>query len=221
MSIQQYDTVLFDLDGTILDTNELILRSFLQALQECGFGHLTREDIIPHMGQPLDEQLSRLSGLTDVEELRARYRAANWSMHDKLVTAFPYVHEVVEELDRLGIAMGVVTTKIRRTTDMGLELTGLAKYMKTLVTLDDVTKPKPDPQPVQLALERLGADPKRTLMVGDSSADILSANGAGVPSVAVTWTLKGIEALIPYGPRYVISDMRELLDLIGVQKRVV
>ncbi|WP_166240811.1 pyrophosphatase PpaX [Paenibacillus turpanensis] len=212
------DTVLFDLDGTILDTNELILRSFLQALHHFGHTDITREHIIPHMGKPLDEQLRDLSGRDDVEALRAKYRESNWAMHDQLVSAFPYVKEVVEELHQAGITLGVVTTKIRKTTDMGLKLTGLYDYMKALITLDDVQNPKPHPEPVLKALEALGARAENTIMVGDSGADIDSANAAGVTSVAVTWTLKGIDALLPHKPKHVISDMRELLDLVGVKR---
>jgi pyrophosphatase PpaX len=213
-------TVLFDLDGTIIDTNELIIQSFIHALWDQNRLLLTREQIIPHMGKTLVNQLKSLSGQEDVEVLVDVYRAYNLRMHDEMVCAFPYVREVIEQLHQCGIHMGIVTTKMRKTADMGMHLCGLDKYIKAVITLDDVIHPKPHPEPVEKAVKLLGADIHQTLMLGDSPYDIEAANRAGVISAGVSWSLKGEEALKPYHPDYMISDMRELLQIVGVERDI-
>ncbi|WP_127533460.1 pyrophosphatase PpaX [Paenibacillus kobensis] len=207
-------TMLFDLDGTILDTNELIIQSFLHALDgivEPGFG---AEHIIPLMGQPLTKQLQHFSGLEDVTQLLAKYREHNLRVHDEYVRSFPYVNEVIGTLHEKGIKLGVVTTKIRMTTERGLTFVGLREYISTEVTIDDVQHAKPHPEPVLRALEELGADPATTMMIGDSAVDIESANAAGVISVGVAWSLKGGQMLRDAGARHIIHDMRDLYKFV-------
>jgi len=213
-----FQTVLFDLDGTILDTNELIIQSFLHALQDIVPPDFTREHIIPSMGLPLAVQLQQFSGAEDVEELIRAYRTVNLQLHDDLVQAFPYVNDVLERLHAAGLKLGVVTTKMQMTTERGLKHVGIRDYMSAIVTLDDVERPKPDAEPVELALQRLGALPETALMVGDSIVDIQSAAAAGVRSVGVAWSLKGEAVLREAGADYIIHDMRELLTLAGLER---
>jgi pyrophosphatase PpaX len=208
------ECVLFDLDGTIVDTNELILNSFLYALQHNNLPLLSREEMIPHMGTTLQHQMRVFSGLEDVSILEQAYRSYNYEHHDVLIRSFPHVNETMEELARQGIKMGIVTTKIRPTTLKALEMFDLLKYMDTIVTVNDVTEPKPHPEPVLTALQNLNADPERTLMVGDSTVDIQSAKAAGVRAVAVAWSLKGEETLSKYDPDYIIHDMKEICELV-------
>ncbi|MFD3262171.1 pyrophosphatase PpaX [Paenibacillus lentus] len=208
------DTVLFDLDGTIVDTNELIIASFQHVLDKHKQPH-TREQIIPYMGMTLEQQFQAFSGWQDVAELVTDYRSFNTVHHDTMVKGFPHVDEVISALKDKGIKVGIVTTKIRPSTMRVLELFGLLKYMDTIVTVQDVTHPKPHPEPVLTAMERLNADPKRTLMVGDSPADIKSAQAAGALSAAVAWSLKGAEELKKYNPDYILEDMLDLYGILG------
>lgn len=212
------ETILFDLDGTIIDTNELIIETFLHVLKDHVPPTFTREHIIPSMGQPLESQIRLFTGLTEVEHLTEAYRKYNRERHDELVREFPYVREVIENLHNHGLKLGVVTTKVRETTERALKMFGLAPYLGTVVTILDVKNPKPHPEPVLRAIELLGANPETTMMVGDSPADIQSANAAGVISVAVGWSLKGAAALQAYDPKYIIQDMRELYSLVGLER---
>ncbi|CAM4496321.1 pyrophosphatase PpaX [Paenibacillus typhae] len=206
--------VLFDLDGTIVNTNELIINSFMHALKENNLPPLSREQIIPHMGTTLQQQISTFSGLVDTSALELSYRAYNNAHHDELIAAFPHVNETMDELLRRGIKLGIVTTKIRPTTLRALEMFDLLKYMETIVTVNDVEHPKPHPEPVLTALRNLNADPQRTLMVGDSAVDIQSAQAAGVRVAGVSWSLKGEETLRKYHPDYIIQDMTDLLTIV-------
>jgi pyrophosphatase PpaX len=211
-------TMLFDLDGTILDTNELIITSFVESLKgivPAGFG---RDHIIPSMGQPLIDQLKLFSGLDEVDHLVSAYREINLRLHDEYVKPFEQVKEVLEQLHRNGIKLGVVTTKMRLTTEKGLKFVGIFDYMDAIVTIDDVVNAKPHPEPVLKAMELLGADPATTLMLGDSTVDIKSAVAAGAAAVGVAWSLKGGQILREAGADYVIDDMRELLAFAGLER---
>ncbi|WP_151737745.1 pyrophosphatase PpaX [Paenibacillus tengchongensis] len=209
------ECVLFDLDGTIVNTNELILSSFMHALQENNLPLMTREEMIPHMGTTLHQQLSAFSGLIDTAVLERSYRSYNNTHHDELVAAFPHVNETMQQLQQRGIRMGIVTTKIRPSTMKTLEMFDMLQYMDTIVTVNDVTHPKPHPEPVLTAVQALGVRPERTLMVGDSPVDIQSAKAAGVLAAGVAWSLKGEETLRQYGPDFIIHDMTDLLEMLG------
>ncbi len=210
------ETILFDLDGTIIDTNELIIQSFLHVFKDS-----SRDEIIPHMGKTLGEQLQILSGQEEVEDLVKAYRAYNVENHDALIGDFPYVKEVIEALHDAGIKMGIVTTKMRKTSLRGLDRLGITDYMDAIVTIDDVEHAKPHPEPVLKAMSIMGANPAATMMVGDSAADIQAANSAGVISTAVAWSLKGVDVLKAYEPKHIIYDMRDLLPLAGIKRDLV
>ncbi|MFD0589770.1 pyrophosphatase PpaX [Paenibacillus sp. GCM10027627] len=219
--MKQVRTMLFDLDGTILDTNELIIRSFLESLEGTAPEGFSREQIIPSMGQPLSDQMKLFSGLEDVSHLVASYRQINLRLHDELVKPFEFVNEVLEKLHNSGVQIGVVTTKMRLTTERGLKFVGIFDYIDAIVTIDDVTHPKPHPEPVLKAIELLGADPATTIMVGDSTVDMQSAVAAGAIAVGVAWSLKGGQVLRDAGANYVIDDMRELYAFAGAEREMV
>lgn len=211
-------TILFDLDGTIIDTNELIIATFLNVLEGKTLEPFTRDTIIPNMGRPLVEQLLMFSGRAEVDDLVQAYREYNFRMHDELVREFSYVREAMEKLQANGVRMGVVTSKVRLTTEKGLKLFGLDRYMDVVVTVDDVVQPKPDPEGIRLAMQAIGAVPEETLMVGDSQYDILAAQNAGVRAAGVAWSMKGEAFLAGYNPDYMLQDMRDLYNIAGITR---
>ena len=211
------DTVLFDLDGTIINTNELIITTFMHFIEKNGLKPHTREEIIPHMGMTLEHQLQIFSGREDVAELVADYRKYNRERHDELIRDFPHVKEVISSLYEQGITMGIVTTKIKETTLLALNMFGLKPYMKSIVTVEDVKHPKPHPEPILTAMRELNADPARTLMVGDSAADLQCAKAAGVHAAGVAWSLKGESMLRKYDPDYILQDMTDLYGILGLE----
>jgi pyrophosphatase PpaX len=208
-------TILFDLDGTILDTNELIIQSFMFTLEGKAVIPFSREDIISHMGKPLTEQLQLFSGREEIQDLLTAYRKFYYDNHDALVTAFPQVKEVVSQLHGMGIKLGVVTSKIQKTSLLGLKLCGIDTYMHPIITIEDVVRPKPHPEGIQLALKAIDGEPESTIMVGDSQYDIQAGQAAGVTTVGVAWSLKGQELLQSFKPDYIIQDMRELIALVA------
>jgi pyrophosphatase PpaX len=207
-------TVLFDLDGTIIDTNELIVQSFLHSLEGQSPQPVTRDLIIPNMGRPLVEQMVIFTGKEDVEDVIAKYRTFNIANHDALVKEFAHVGTVLAKLHENGFKLGIVTSKIRKTTLMGLKLCGLESYISTIVTVEDVQSAKPDPEGILKALRELDSEPGDAIMVGDSHYDIEAAKNAGVRSVGVSWSWKGRPYLEQYKPDWIIDDMRELLPIV-------
>lgn len=213
-------TVLFDLDGTIVDTNELIVQSFLHSLEGETPEPVSRELIIPNMGRPLVEQMEFFTGRKEVEALIQKYRTFNLAKHDELVKEFPHVRTVMEKLHQNGIKIGIVTSKIRVTTLMGLKLCGLDSFVSSIVTVDDVKEAKPSPEGIFAALKELGSSPDQAMMVGDSHYDIEAAQNAGVTSVGVSWSWKGRSYLNQYNPDHIIDDMFDLLPLLGISSDV-
>lgn len=210
----KFDTVLFDLDGTILDTNKLIHDSFVYTFKQYGY-EFTDEQILEFNGPPLYDTFTKLNP-EKAEEMVQTYRAHNLLKHDEMVRLFPNVKETLDILQNNGVKMGIVSAKMRSGVLQGLELTQIKDYFDTIITFDDITNPKPHPEPVLIGMDKLNSLKENTVMVGDNFHDIVSGNEAGVDTIAVSWTSKGIDYLQQYHPTYTIDDMLELLPIVGV-----
>jgi pyrophosphatase PpaX len=212
------ETLLFDLDGTLIDTNDLIITSFLHTLEHYFPNQYKREDVLQFIGPPLYDSFVNL--IPDkVDEMIKVYRRFNHEQHDHLVTEFDGVFETIEELHKQGFKLGIVTTKIRSTVNMGLKLTKLDQFFDVVVTLDDVENAKPNPEPVEKAITHLGADPSTTIMIGDNSHDIEAGKNAGTLTAGVAWTLKGKDYLQSLGPDYMLEHMSDLLEIVGTEQK--
>ncbi|USK33558.1 pyrophosphatase PpaX [Bacillus sp. F19] len=210
------NTVLFDLDGTLINTNDLIIESFLHTLNLYYPNQYGREDVLPFLGPTLHETFVKMDPLR-VDEMISTYRKFNHDQHDQLVAQFETVYETVQALHEKGYKLGIVTTKIRDTVNMGLKLTGLGQFFETVVTLDDVKNAKPHPEPVLLALEKLNSSPEEAIMVGDNHHDIDSGKAAGTKTAGVAWTIKGVEYLEGFKPDYMLNKMSDLLNVLGAE----
>lgn len=208
------NTLLFDLDGTLIDTNELIISSFLHTLDHYYPEKYKRADAIQFIGPPLYDTFVAIDEAR-VDEMITTYRKHNLSHHDQLVTEFEGVFETVESLHKMGYKLGIVTTKLRGTVNMGLKLTKLDQFFDVVVTLDDVKNAKPDPEPIEKALALLGSSPEETIMVGDNHHDILAGQNAGTKTAGVAWSLKGIDYLQSFKPDYMLHSMNDLLTILG------
>src|SRR5690625_4375572 len=155
-------TVLFDLDGTLIDTNELINESFRHTFNKYKF-EFTDSEIRNFNGPPLRDTFNQLN--QDLaEEMIQTYRKHNLANHEAYVKVFPNVEKTIQSLLKKDIEIGIVSAKMRQGVELGLEVTGLAKYFETIITIDDVNNPKPHPEPVRLAMNELKAKPDRFRM---------------------------------------------------------
>jgi pyrophosphatase PpaX len=209
-------TILFDLDGTLIDTNELIIQSFLHTLEKYYPGKYKRADVLPFIGPPLYETFHALDP-SRVQEMIDTYRAFNHAHHDALIREFETVYETIETLHQNGFRLGVVTTKIHQTAVMGLKKTRLEPFFDCVIGLDDVEHAKPDPEPIYKALDLLQSTPDEALMVGDNYHDILAGKRAGTKTAGVAWTIKGREYLEQYEPDFMLEKMSDLLTIVGVE----
>ncbi|MGM0876742.1 MAG: pyrophosphatase PpaX [Bacillota bacterium] len=210
------NTLLFDLDGTLINTNELIIESFLHTLNSYYPNKYKREDVLPFIGPTLYDTFASINQ-DKMEEMVIAYRKFNHEQHDDLVTEYETVFETIKTLKEQGFKLGIVTTKIRDTVNMGLKLTKLDQFFDVVVTLDDVENAKPDPEPVLKALEQLGSSPDEAIMVGDNHHDVLAGKNAGTKTAGVSWSIKGREYISSYHPDYLLEKMSDLLPIVGVE----
>jgi pyrophosphatase PpaX len=207
--------VLFDLDGTLIDSIGLIVDAMHHAFD--GFDGTVPADSawMAGIGTPLYKQLAlyaRSPGELDM--LRERYRAYQFIHHDDVIKEYPGTTAVLENLHDRGLAMGIVTSKGDELARRGLELTGLARFLPVVIGADSVTKHKPEPEPVLLALERLGVSADEALMLGDSPHDISSGNAAGVRTIGALWGPFTREQIGVAQPTYWLSNIRDLPALL-------
>ncbi len=203
--------ILFDLDGTLLNTNNLIIESFRHTFEAHGVA-VSDEEIFRHFGKPLRNQFEILAPDL-VDELVETYRKFNWDMHDELTTAFAGTTEVLTELEQRGYRLAIVTSKIRSVVLKGLRLFDIERFFPVMVCSDDTDKHKPDPEPVLKALEILGAESYQAAMIGDSPFDLLAAKAAGVKAIGVRWSSFPVESLHACDPDAMLETPADLLTL--------
>lgn len=207
-----FDPVIFDLDGTVVDTVELIVESFRHATRTVLHQELPDEVITAGVGQPLMTQMERLS-VEHARELYDVYREYNHRRHDELIRGYDGVEEMLSSLKGAGRRLGIVTSKSRDTTAMAFRAVGLRRYFDAVVTASDSAEHKPSPVPIRLCLERLAATTAGAIYVGDSPVDIQAGAAAGVATAAVAWGVFSRSALLAASPDYWVDDPAALLRL--------
>jgi pyrophosphatase PpaX len=212
----RFPTVLFDLDGTLIDSVRLILDSYHHTLAAHGLPARDDQHWLRGVGTPLRVQFRDYAHDPDLlEALVATYREYNLANHDRMVTRYEGVVEMLEGIRATGARLGVVTSKNREGTLRGLRLVGLAGYFEVLVCADDVTRPKPDREPVDKAIAHLEGTPIGTLFVGDSIHDLHAGRAAGVSTGAVLWGPFGRADLAPAAPDFWFERPGDLLPLLA------
>jgi pyrophosphatase PpaX len=208
-------TALFDLDGTLIDSIRLILDSYHHTLTQHNLPARTDEEWLRGVGTPLHVQFAQWRESPEMlEAMIATYREYNLKHHDRMVTIYPGVLDAIREIKAAGAQTGLVTSKNRPGALRGLKLVGLEALMDVLVCADEVTNPKPHPEPVEKAVELLGADPKTTVYVGDSIHDMNSGRAAGVKTAAALWGPFGRDHLETAGPDYWLEGPGDLVALM-------
>jgi len=179
---------LFDLDGTLIDSVELILRSYRHTLRAHRGYEPPDELWLRGLGTPIRVQLRQWSDdPAEIEAMARTYSVYNMEHHDALVRPYDGIVDAVRRLKAGGNRLGLVTSKVRTGAERGLRVTGLDAAFDVIVGADDVRNPKPHPEPVLVALERLGTMPAETVFIGDSRHDMESGRAAGVRIAAALW----------------------------------
>ncbi|TLM98366.1 HAD family hydrolase, partial [bacterium] len=150
---QRIKCVLFDLDGTLINTNDLVVASFKHTVRQHLKKDIAAEELYCYFGEPLINIMRKLAPEKS-EEMVGTYREFNLNKHDELVTPFPGTAEMLADLDRRNFRLGVVTSKIRPMAERGLRLFGLDRWMDVLVSFEDTEHHKPHPEPMNIAMDR-------------------------------------------------------------------
>ena len=213
--MRKLETMLFDLDGTLIDSVRLILDSYHHTLRSHGLPARTDDEWLRGVGTPLRVQFAPWAADPGLDALIATYREYNLEHHDSCVSPYPGVVEAVRAIRAAGLRTGLVTSKNRSGAERGLNVCGIAGMMDVIVGADEVIKPKPHPEPVLRALALLGADPATTVYVGDSIHDMQSGRAAGVRTAGVLWGPFTRADLEPAAPDYWLERPADLLMLIN------
>lgn len=230
-SIQRPETILFDFDGTLVNTTPLILRSFHETWQtHLGFSFADEiyiETFGTHLLNALGELLDlgvktgRHPAVSDreqvISEMLNTYRRINLYWHDSMVEPFPGIDQMLELLRARGLRMGIVSSKMRAGVEKGLHLFSLGGYFEDIIAAEDVSRHKPDPEPICLAMERLGVTTAKTLYLGDSVHDIHAGRAALVKTAAAAWGPFPRQALAESGPDFILDSPEDLERIIDNQ----
>ena len=203
--------IIFDIDGTLLDTREFIYQAFEHTFDYHQLKRISREEIGKSIAQPLFDRYRKLVPGLSAEVLCRTHRAFQ---ADHLDLALPFKNTVatLSEIQRREIRMGVVTSRSKQNSNLTLELTGILDYFEVVVSLEDVTRPKPFPDGILKALQLMGVEPGNSLMVGDMDEDIQAGKNAKVRTVAATYGFKGVNLALSK-PDYAINDIQEILSV--------
>jgi len=207
-----FDPVVFDLDGTVVDTVELIVESFRHATRAVLRAELPDEVILAGVGQPLMKQMRELSA-EHAQELYDTYREYNHRRHDELIRGYEGIADALDALRTADRRLGIVTSKSADTTQMAFRAVGLREHFQVVVTASDTSEHKPSPVPLLLCLSRFGAAAAGSLYVGDSPVDIEAGRAAGMATAAVAWGVFGKEQLLAARPDFWLERPGELVAL--------
>jgi len=207
---------LFDFDGTLVDTTEMIYQGMRHAASTVlGREDIPRETLLANVGQPLPRQME-LMDAEKAEPLLAAYRDHHEENHDALIREFPHVAQALLRLRSAGIKVAVVTSKRRASVEMALSnVPDLRDVVDRFVTLEDTKEHKPHPEPLRRGLELVGGAPKdEAAYVGDSPFDVEAAKAAGLTSVAVSWGAFSEDRLREAEPDHLVPDIQSAVDVL-------
>lgn len=213
--------ILFDLDGTLIDSIDLLVASMVYAFE--GRDHRPPVDEwVAAIGTPLDAMLRTWArDEDDVVALRARYREYQVANHDAMTQAYPGAVDTVRALHEAGHPLAVVTSKLETGARRSLKWVGVEDCFAAVIGIDATTKHKPEPEPVWHALALLGGiPPTAAVFIGDSTHDMHAGNAAGVTTAAALWGPFSRAQLETARPQYWLSgfdDVRALVDRLAMR----
>ncbi len=215
MNSRSIETFLFDLDGTLIDSIEVIRRSFRHTLLVHRGWEPPEDEWLLGLGTPLDAQFKHYSDdAAEIERMVATYRKFNAEHHDELVSVYPGALESVQRLAERGAKLGIVTSKQRSSALRGLAHCGFDETLfGVIVAQGDVAVHKPRPEPVLAALERLGASAESAVYVGDSPHDLAAGRAANVATAAALWGPFPRAWLEPHAPNHWLVAPRDVLAI--------
>lgn len=204
-----YKYILFDFDGTLINTNDLIVLALNRTSEKFLGKRLSQDDLNSILGKYLDEQMSCLSG-KHCQNMALFYREFYENNEEAMTREFPGMPETLAGLKNLGCSMAIVSAKGREGIERGLSFFGYGNYFDAIISAYDVENNKPHPEPALKAMKALNAQPGETLLVGDSPYDILCGKNAGIKTVLAAWTIFPRQGLLALKPDYIAEKPQDL-----------
>ncbi len=204
--------ILFDVDGTLIDTSEYIYQAYEHSLGRHNHDLLSREEMSLLMGKSLEDTYREITGLDVVNPFMEAHREYQFE-NAGLAAAFPNSLQTLEALRTKGISIGAVTTRARDTAIETLEEAELFPLIDFFVGFEDVTTPKPDPEGIKKALDFFNVHPDDAIMIGDSPVDVAAGKNAKTHTIGVTYGFHG-ERIVETEPDYVVDDISEILEIV-------
>ena len=201
--------VIFDMDGTLVDSFNLIADSYDFAVGAPPKKHPAKRTVLATRGRTLEEALAERVSASDVSLAVERFHSY-YENHATNVNVFPGVRALLVEMRRRGVGLAVFTGQTRRATDVTLRETKLGNFFSTVVTANDVAEPKPSPEGLKLAMEGIGAVQERTVYVGDDPDDVSASRSAGVKTAAALWGSVQCDELMGLKPDFAFGHPSEL-----------
>lgn len=218
-----YKWCIFDLDGTLIDSSVAIGAGVRHALEEMGINGIADEDIKRWIGRPLYEIWEGYAREHDIDmefddptldRLAALYLEGHNRLFPSGIRTYNGAVSTLDALRAMGVGVAVATTKWESSANTVINGLQLDSHLDSVCGTDPGKPVKPDPYVVNLAVERLNANPSKTLMIGDTVADLKAANAAGCPAVAVTFGFGKREDLLAENPEYVIDSLGDLMRIV-------
>ncbi len=211
------NTVLFDFDGTLVNTNDAIIASWQHTYLHYTGREASLEHITSCFGEPLLTTMAREFPGVEPEESAEVYRRFQIENTDQLVKVFDGIPELLEALKKAGFRIAIVTSRTRESANRYMNMLGIDGYFEDMVSCEDTTIHKPNPEPILCCLEKLGISRDEAIMIGDSPFDMKCANNAGVKSVLVGWRITSACASQVAGARadFEIEKPMDLMTVLG------
>jgi pyrophosphatase PpaX len=208
--------VIFDFDGTVADTNQLVIDSWQHTYKTVKGELHPVEKIVKTFGEPLRESMRKAFPERDTDEVVEIYRDYQLNRDHRELQLFPGIRELLEGLRDRGYKVGIVTSRTKDTTLRGLRRFGIEGLIDSLVTCNDTTKHKPDPEPALIGLQELDVKADEAVFVGDTMFDMGCAHNAGIKAVMVGWTLSVDQEEMSGddGPEYIIEKADDLYEVL-------
>lgn len=218
MKLDTIDLLIFDVDGTVIDSTEAIVRSFTETLVEHGFAPADREQLCSMIGLPLYSMFGTIIGVDPESEIVQQciddYRNRYTTIAVDHTTLQPFAQEILSFYQGKK-ALSIATTKTSTQAKHILDYLGVGHYFDAVFGIDSVVLPKPDPEIIHKNLQHFSVAPERAVIIGDSTYDIDAGKGAGIHTIGITTGTHSREVLTQAGAGYIIDSLEELQDIIS------
>jgi len=216
------NTVLFDLDGTLLDSNDCIIDSWRYTVRSLTGRDITDEEVFQTFGEMLPESTRRIMPDVDTEYAMNFFRSYQREIFLDRIKLFDGTEEVLRALKAAGYKVALVTSRLKSSTERGLAHFGIDSLFDAVLTASDIDKFKPDPAPIFAILEMIGSRPEEAILIGDTASDIEAGRAAGVITVLVEWSqaLPSDKQTEGPTPDFIIKELRDIPKLLGVKETI-